>query len=373
MQNEVDITIIGAGVVGLAIASELAGIYRKVYVLEKNESFGLEQSSRNSEVIHSGIYNEKDWLKTRLCLEGNALLYEICTENGIGHARCGKLIVATERWEEEQLHKTFAQGIANGATLKMVTQQELSRIEPDVKATAAFYSPGTGIIDSHGLMMYFHSRARGKGAQLAYRTPVTSIERTGNGYNISVQNGNQVFSFHTSILINCAGLYCDTVAAMTGIDTLCEGYTVYYSKGEYYSVAGGKSKFIRGLVYPVPIPYMCGIHVCLDIERRLRLGPFDYLVDSIDYRVDGTHREEFIGSSIMKALPFIQPDDLEPESAGIQAKLFKPGEPERDFIIRHEDDRGLPGLINLIGINSPGLTSSPAIARYVRDIVRNIL
>ena len=373
MQNEVDITIIGAGVIGLAIASELARPGLKVYILEKNESFGLEQSSRNSEVIHAGIYYERDSLKARLCLEGNALLYQLCAQNGIGHVHCGKLMIATDKNENAELYKTFDNGINNGVRLKMLTQHEIAQIEPNVKAIAAFHSPATGIIDSYGLLMYYQSSAREKGAQLIYKAAVTAIEKNQTGYTVAGEDSVQGFSFTTSILINCAGLNSDRVAEMAGIDTKQENYTVNYSKGEYYSVSGGKSKLINGLIYPVPVPYMCGIHVCLDIERRFRFGPYDYPVDNIDYRVDSSNRSVFENSSIVKALPFIKPEDLEPESAGIQAKLFKPGQAERDFIIRHEIDRGLPGLINLVGINSPGLTSSPAIAKYVSRLVHDML
>lgn len=373
MQNEVDIAIIGAGVVGLAIAAELAKPGLKIYILEKNESFGLEQSSRNSEVIHAGIYYAQDSLKARLCREGNELLYRICAQNNITYIPCGKLIIATDKDEEAILQKTFQNGINNGVPLTMLTHDGIAKIEPHVQATSAFHAPTTGIIDSYGLMMYFHSRAREKGAQLAYRTEVQAIERSEKGYTVTVSSSDQRFSFSTSILINCAGLYSDKIASMAGVDIEREHYVINHSKGEYYSVAGGKSKYINGLIYPVPVPYMVGIHVCLDTERRLRLGPNDYPVDKLDYSIDNSHRDSFINSSIMKALPFIQPSDLEPESTGIQAKLVKPGGSARDFIIRHEEDKGLSGLIDLVGIDSPGLTSSPAIARYVNDIVRELL
>jgi len=372
MPDVADITIIGAGVVGLAVASQLAGADRDVYLLEKNETFGQEQSSRNSEVIHSGIYSKKDTLKTELGLEGNRLTYEICQNNGIPHKRCGKMFVAVNDIEAEILENLYKNGLDNGIPLKMLSRNEMRQLEPNVKAMAAFLSPTSGIVDSHALMRYFLGRARDNGAQIIYRAEVTGIEKVAEGYRVRVDDPSGGTVFMTRVLINCAGLHSDRIAAMAGINIEEAGYRLHWGKGEYYNVGGGKNRLINSLIYPVPMSIGPGIHVCLDVDWRLRLGPFFYYVDEIDYRIDDSRKNIFLKSSIMQSLSLIEPSDLEPESSGIMAMLYGEGEPVSDFVIRHEYDRGLPGFINLIGIDSPGLTASPAIARYVKHLVNEI-
>ena len=367
--NTVDITIIGVGIIGAAIASQVARKDREVYLLEKNEGFGQEQSSRNSEVIHAGIYYEKDSLKTKMCLEGNNLLYELCESKGIAHQRCGKIILSTNLAEDTELEKLYKRGQENGVPLKMLSRREMTQLEPNLRGTAAFLSPTTGIVDSYSLMIYFLGRARNKGAQIVYKTEATAIEKTSYGYKVRVKSASEDISLTTRFLINCAGLHSDKVAGMAGIDIDKSMYKLHLCKGEYYSVTGGKNKLTNRLIYPVPTAIGVGIHVCLDINWRLRLGPHFYYVNEIDYKVDDSRKGAFLESSIMKALPFIEPSELEPETSGIAAKLQGPGESPRDFVIRHEYDRGLPGFINLVGIESPGLTSSPAIARYVDQLI----
>jgi L-2-hydroxyglutarate oxidase LhgO len=376
MQSNVDITIIGAGVVGLAIAAQVARQNRTVYVLEKNEKFGMETSSRHSGVIHSGIYYPYGSLKAKLCVEGNQLLYEICERSGIGYKKLGKLIVASSDEEAEQLQQLQERGVHNGAkNLRMLSKKEMKSLEPNVEGVAALLSPWTGIVDAYGLMQHFIAGAKDGGAQIAYKTMVTGIDRVSNGYEVTVkENGNKGFSFVTKVLINCAGLYCDKIAELAGIDIAKAGYRLYYCKGEYFSVGNGKNRMVQRLIYPVPEHKVTGvgIHVTLDLEGRMRLGPSVEYVDSIDYGVDTRHKEAFYKSA-KKMLPFIEYEDLEPEMAGVRPKLQGPGEDIRDFVIRDESDRGLPGFINLIGIESPGLTASPAIARYVREIVENVI
>jgi L-2-hydroxyglutarate oxidase LhgO len=376
MKFKSDITIIGAGVVGLAIAAQLAHRDRVVYVLEKNERFGQETSSRHSGVIHSGIYYPYGSLKAKLCVEGNRLLYELCQKHGIGHKRLGKLIVAASDEETGQLQELKAKGQRNGAVgLQLISRSELKKLEPNVEGIAALLSPSTGIIDSHALMEHFVARARDGGAEIAYRKKVVGIEKVSNGYKITVEEDDKgKFSFTTRILINCASLYCDKIAGLAGIDIARAGYRLHYCKGEYFSVGGGKSKLVKRLIYPVPEvkDTGLGVHVTLDLEGRMRLGPNTQYVDSIDYSVDSSHKKSFYDSA-KRMLPFIEYADLEPEMAGIRPKLQGPGEDVKDFVIRDERDKGLPGFINLIGIESPGLTSSPAIARYVASIVKDIL
>lgn len=373
MSYRADITIIGAGVIGLAIASQVAREGREVYVLEKNEAFGQEQSSRNSEVIHAGIYYEKDSLKTKMCLEGNALLYELCERNGIAYQRCGKIIVATNDVEAEALEKLYKTGKDNGIPLRMLSRKETSQLEPNMRGITAFFSPTTGIVDSYALMRYFLGKARENGAQIAYKVKVTAIEKVSDGYEVTVEEPAGDYSFMTRVVINCAGLYSDKVAEMTGINIDEANYKLHWCKGEYYSVSSDKNKLINRLIYPVPMAISVGVHVCLDANWRLRLGPLFYYVDEINYRVDDSRKKDLVNSSMMRALPFIEPSDLDPESAGIMAMLQGEREGFRDFVIRHEEARGLPGFINLLGIDSPGLTASPAIARYVSHLANEIL
>ncbi len=373
MSEIIDITIIGAGVTGLAIASEVARKSRDVYLLEKNDTFGQEQSSRSSEVIHAGIYYAPDSLKTRFCIEGNRILYEMGDKLGIPSIRCGKIFIAWDDEEVEMLEDLFYNGINNGLPLKMLSQAELYKKEPHVKGLAAFLSPTSGIIDSHALMRYFVLKAREKEARIVYRAEVTGIEKVHDGYRLQVEYPDGEDFLDTRIVINCGGIYSDRIAELAGIDIDSAGYRLYFTKGEFYSVGGGKNRMINTLVYPTPQHLGPGIHVCLDVEKRLRLGPLFNYVDQVDYSVDESNREIFEESTIMKSLPFITPEDIAPESAGIMGVLYGHGEGVNDFIIEHEDDRGLPGFINLIGIDSPGLTASPAIGRYVAGMVDRIL
>lgn len=374
--HKADVTIIGAGVVGLAIAAHLASPGKAVYILEKNERFGQETSSRHSGIIHSGIYYPQGSLKARLCIEGNRLLYELCQRQGIGCSRLGKLIVASNEEEIKQLQELQEMGKRNGAEgLRMLSRSEMKNLEPNVEGVAALLSPSTGIIDANALMGYFAARAKEGGAEIAYRKKVVGIEKVADGYQVTVEEGDiERFSFTTNILINCAGLQSDKMAELAGIDIVKAGYKLHYCKGEYFSVGGGKNKLVKRLIYPVPEPKVTGlgVHITLDLDGRMRLGPSAEYVDSIDYTVDSGHKEAFYNSA-KKMLPFIEYDDLEPEMAGIRPKLQGPEDDVRDFVIRDESDKGLPGLINLLGIESPGLTSTPAIGRYVAGLVKGIL
>ena len=375
MSHRADITIIGAGVIGLGIAAQVARQNREVYVLEKNETFGHEISSRHSGIIHSGIYYPEGSLKAKLCVAGNRTLYELCERFGIGHRRLGKLIVATRDEEAAELQTLLERGQRNGAEgLRMLSKREMKELEPNAEGVAAILSPSTGIIDSHALMKYFITKARDRGAQIAYQTKVIEIEKIADGYKVTVEDSTGRFSFTTRLLINCAGLYCDKVAELAGIDIIKAGYQLHFCKGEYFSVGGGKNRLVKRLIFPVPPPKVTGvgIHVTFDLEGRMRLGPSIQYVDSIDYAVDIQNKQLFY-DSVKGFLPFIEYDDLEPEMAGIRPKLQGPGEDIRDFVIREESAKGLPGFVNLIGIESPGLTASPAIAEYVGSLVGELL
>ena len=375
MQHIADITIIGAGVVGLAIAAQVASKDRQVYVLERNETFGQEISSRHSGVIHSGIYYPEGTLKAKLCVAGNHILYQLCPRNGIGYKRLGKLIVATSDEEAGELETLLERGNSNGAQgLRILSRQELKELEPNIEGVAAILSPATGIIDSHALMKYFIAQASCEGAQIAYRTEVVGIEKVADGYQVTVKDSEGEFPFITRVLINCAGLNSDKVAELAGIDITSAGYKLHYCRGEYFSVGNSKNRLVNRLIFPVPPPKVTGvgIHISLDLDGRMRLGPSIHYVDSIDYTVTSEHKQLFY-DSVRRFLPFIEYDDLEPEMAGIRPKLQGPGEDIKDFVIRDEGDKGLPGFINLVGIESPGLTAAPAIAEYVAGLVGELL
>ena len=375
MQDIADITIIGAGVVGLAIAAQVASKDRQVYVLERNETFGQEISSRHSGVIHSGVYYLEGTLKAKLCLAGNHILYQLCQRGSIGYKRLGKLIVATSDEEAGELETLLERGNSNGAQgLRILSRQELKELEPNIEGVSAILSPSTGIIDSHALMKYFIAQASCEGAQIAYRTEVVGIEKVADGYQVTVKDSEGEFHFITRVLINCAGLNSDKVAELAGIDITNAGYKLHYCRGEYFSAGSGKNKLVNRLIFPVPPPKVTGvgIHISLDLDGRMRLGPSIHYVDSIDYTVTSEHKQLFY-DSVRRFLPFIENDDLEPEMAGIRPKLQGPGEDIKDFVIRDEGDKGLPGFINLVGIESPGLTAAPAIAEYVAGLVRELL
>lgn len=375
MSHKADITIIGAGVVGLAIAAQVASQDREVYVLEKNETFGLEISSRQSGVIHSGIYYPEGSLKAKMCVAGNRILYELCERYGIGHRRLGKLIVATSDEETGELQTLLERGQRNGAEgLRILSKREMRELEPNIEGVAAILSPSTGVIDSYALMKYFIAKAKDGGVQIAYQTKVVGIEKVADGYKVTVEDGTGKFSFTTRLLINCAGLHCDKVAELAGIDIAKAGYKLHYCKGEYFSISSSKSTLVKRLIYPVPPPKVTGvgIHLTFDLEGRMRLGPSIHYVDSIDYAVDNQHKQLFY-DSVRRFLPSIEYDDLEPEMAGIRPKLQEPGGDIKDFVIRDESDKGLPGFINLIGIESPGLTACPAIAKYVWGSIEELV
>ncbi len=372
MLYKTDITIIGAGIIGLAIAAQVAENERGVYVLEKNDTFGQEISSRTSEVIHAGIYYPEGSLKAKTCVEGNAILYELCDKYGIAHKRLGKIIIATNDVECEGLEMLLQRGRKNGAKdLKLLSKGELKRLEPNIEGIAALLSPSTGIIDSHALMKYFVEKAKDRGAKIAYRAKVAEIEKLNDGYKVTVKDPNGDFSFVTEVLINSAGLNSDKIAEMVGIDITKAGYKIHYCKGEYFSINPNKHGLVKRLVYPAPNLKGAGlgIHITLDLEGKMRLGPNARYVDKIDYAVDESQKQAFY-HSVKRFLPFIEHLDLEPDFAGIRPKLQGMGEDFRDFVIKHEYERGLSGFINLLGIESPGLTSSVAISKYVASLVK---
>jgi len=372
--DKVDIIVIGAGAVGLAIGAAVADKEKELYILEKEEVYGQGTSSRNSEVIHAGIYYPSNTLKADLCVKANPMIYDICEKNKVPYKRCGKLIVANGETETKQLEGIIKHAKSIGARdLEMIDKDRIHELEPNVKADAAILSPSTGIMDAHGLMDHFHREARRKAGSdpVVLDTEVTGIKRTKDGYIVEMVSGGEPFEIESRVVINSAGLYADKVAAMTGIDIDKEGYRIHWSKGEYFSLTGKPPALM--LVYPPPPQDAAslGIHSVPDLTGRLKFGPNAFYVDEINYAVES--KKEPFWRDVVKYFPTVGLDDLHPEMAGIRAKLQGPGDPVRDFVIRHEEDKGLPGFINLVGIESPGLTSSPAIAEMVEGMVKEYL
>jgi L-2-hydroxyglutarate oxidase LhgO len=373
--NDSDVTIIGAGVVGLAIAEKISGSCKNLFVIEKHSTFGQETSSRNSEVIHAGIYYPCGSLKAKLCVEGKELLYNYCEKYRIPFRRCGKLIVATSEDEIAVIEGVKETASKNGVDdLIVVDKDEIQEMEPAIFALKALYSPSTGIIDSHSLMKQFETNTINNGGQIVYGSEVISIRRIDKGYEITLNDADgKVYSFTSGIVINSAGLESDIVAGMAGIKD--DDLKIMFCKGEYFRINPPKNRLLKRLIYPVPHPKLehIGVHVTVDLSGGVKLGPdVKYLESNVyDYKLTPSKQEAFFLAA-KKFLPFLEPDDIAPEMAGIRPKLQKPGEQIRDYYIMEESQRGLPGFINLIGMESPALTSSIAIAGYVYNMVERI-
>jgi len=365
MLTEIGVAVIGAGVIGLATARELAQGKKGIFVFEKNRTFGLETSSRNSEVIHAGLYYPEDSLKAKLCVEGKNLLYKLCNEHSIAYKKSGKIIVATDESEIGWLEELYEQGRKNDVDdLALLSGTEVKRLEPNVEARVGLLSPSSGVFDSHSLLEFLYSQARENGAEFVFGTDVIGIERAGTRYKVEIKDRDGISAFVAHIVVNCAGLNSDKIAQSAGIDIAKSSYKLHYCKGEYFSLDSKYRNLVSRLIYPVPEQAGHGIHWRQAVDGRVLLGPSAHYVEAIDYSVDETYKQYFYNSA-KRFLPFIELEDLAPESAGIRAKLQGPGDDFRDFVITHEEKAGFPGLINLIGIESPGLTAAPAIARYV--------
>ncbi len=363
--EKVDIAIIGAGVIGLAIAKELSEKHRHktIVVIEKAPKYGLETSSRNSEVIHSGIYYPVNMLKTSLCIEGNALLYEYCDKYRVAHNPIGKLIIASDHNDAAGLEKVQEQGRLNDIKLKVLTERQIQLEEPSIAAELGLFIKHTGIIDSHDYLNSLYYLGNQNGVHYLFNSGMIDIQYDGNAYIIETP----VEKIKAELVINAAGLYSDQIPARLGIDIDSAGYRLHTCKGEYFKI--NRRVNINHLVYPTPDRYGLGIHLTKDINGSLRLGPNAYYVDEIDYSITDARKEEFYAAA-KRYLPFLAIDDLTPDFAGVRPKLQAFGETQtKDFVIHEETDKGLPGLVNLIGIESPGLTSSLAIARYVNSII----
>ena len=366
--NDVEVIVAGAGVIGLAIARTLALAGRDVMVLETADAFGTVTSSRNSEVIHAGIYYPRGSLKARLCVSGRDKLYEYCEAHGVPHRRCGKLIVATTVDQLGELEKIKAAAAANGVDLEQLSAQQALALEPKLRCTGALLSPATGIVDSHSYMLALLGEAERHDATLVCESPVTAARLEGDGISVSV-NGGQT-KLRARMLINSAGLGAPGLAAK--IEGFPEAFVprAYLAKGNYFMLAG-RSPFSR-LVYPVPEPGGLGVHLTLDLAGRARFGPDVQWVESMDYAVDPSRGDRFYGE-VRKYWPGLQDGALEPAYSGMRPKISAPGAPNADFRIEGASTHGVASVINLFGIESPGLTASLAIADEVAALARAAL
>jgi L-2-hydroxyglutarate oxidase LhgO len=312
------------------------------------------------------MYYPTGSLKARLCVEGNRHLYEFCRTHRVPHRRTGKIITATTEEELPALHELLARGRANGVVLQMLDADDVRSLEPQVRSVGALFSPATGIVSAHGFMDALLQRVRQSGALFQPRSELVGVEPATGGWRLTVRGDGGTETFTAEWVVNAAGLEADRVAALAGIDVDAAGYRQHFWKGSYFAVRPGKSEIVSRLVYPVPGHLSLGVHAVVGLDGRLRFGPdAEYLPDrSVDYRVDEKKRTAF-AASVRRLVPDIYDDDLSPDMAGIRAKLQAPGQPVRDFVVAHEAARGKPGLVNLIGIDSPGLTSALAIAEDV--------
>lgn len=368
MSEKIDCAVIGAGVVGLAIARGLALAGREVVIIEAEEAFGTHTSSRNSEVIHAGIYYPTNSLKARLCVPGRHALYRYCAAHDVDHKRIGKLIVATGPDQIAGLGKYRQQAEINGVDdLQTLTVNEIGELEPEVRAVAGFLSPSTGIVDSHGLMLAFLGDAEARGASLAVASPVDSGAVTSDGIALNV-GGSEAMTIICNTVVNSAGLNAQSVArTITGIPPQTIPPT-YYAIGHYYTLSG-KAPFTR-LVYPVARQDWLGVHVTVDLGGVVKFGPDFSWIDRIDYRFDENRTAAFY-EAIRRYYPGLKDGALQPGYTGIRPKITGKGEPAADFVIQGPRDHGIKGLVNLYGIESPGLTSSLAIADYVAELLKN--
>jgi len=364
---DADVAIVGTGVVGLAIARTLATT-ASVIMLEKNARPGLETSSRNSGVIHAGIYYPSDSLKTRLCIQGRALLYRYCERHQIPHQRCGKLIVATTASEEASLLRLQKQASANGVALQWWDQARAQREESALRTSAALFSPDSGIIDTTAYMLQLAADAQRHGADIVTHCSVERIVPRPDGFEIATRSGGIAHTLRVKQLVNAAGLHAQTLAQYTdGLDPH-HIPPLYRCKGDYFRYA--KATPFRHLIYPIADKNAAGlgIHATLDLQGSLRFGPDVEYTDADSLAVNENKRELFC-NAIQRYFPTLNADDLVPEYAGIRPKLQAPGAAFCDFAISSAHNHGIAGLVNLFGIESPGLTASLAIADHVGSLL----
>lgn len=359
---EFECVVIGAGVIGLAAARALALAGHEVVVVERAATIGFETSSRNSEVIHAGLYYPPGSLKARSCVAGRQRLYAYCCEHGVPHARIGKLIVATSQAEIAGLEKIAATARANGVDdLEWLDRVQARRLEPTLQCEAALLSPSTGIIDSHALMLAYQGEAEAAGAIVVLRTPVLSGAVHNDGFALAI-GGEEPATIRCRFLINAAGLHAPALAgALEGIppETIPPAF---FCRGVYFTLSGTAP--FRRLIYPVPVAGGLGVHITLDLAGQARFGPDVEWIPSIDYTVDPA-RGDALYAAVRNYWPGLRDGALQPGYAGIRPKISGAGEPAADFLVQGREMHGVPGLVNLYGIESPGLTASLELADEV--------
>ena len=359
--DQVECVVIGAGVVGLAVARALAQSGHEVMVLESASAIGTGTSSRNSEVIHAGIYYPKDSLKARLCVQGKRLLYDYCAERGIGHRRCGKLLVATAPEQVPQLHGIKARAELNGVhDLQLLSSTQARAMESELLCNAAIFSPSTGIVDSHALMLALQGDIENDGGMVVLNSPLAHADCTPAGICLTTVDGTQLLAKR---VVNAAGLQAPALAArFTGLAPQ-HVPRAWFAKGNYFTLAG-RAPFSH-LIYPVPQPGGLGVHLTLDLGGQAKFGPDVQWVDSAeDLSVDPARGDVFY-AEVRKYWPALEDGALIAGYAGIRPKIHGPGQADCDFLIEGQAEHGVPGLVNLFGIESPGLTSALAIGEYL--------
>lgn len=365
--------VIGAGVVGLAVARALAQSGREVVVVEQATAIGTGVSSRNSEVIHGGLYYEPGSLKARLCVRGKALLYDFCQSHGVAHRRCGKLVVATDEAQRPGLESIAQRACANGVPIRRLNGAEARALEPALRCCAALLSPSTGIVDSHGLMLGLQGDLEAAGGMVALGSAFAGAQVTTDGLLVRVRSGaDDLTELRAREVVNAAGLHaCAVARSIRGLDP-AQVPQAHYAKGSYFALAG-RAPF-RHLIYPAPQDAWLGVHLTLDLGGQARFGPDHEWLDlsdpqAIDYRVEPERATAFY-AEIRRYWPALPDESLRPDYSGVRPKIHGPGEPAPDFRIDGPARHGVPGLVNLFGIESPGLTSALAIGDYVEQLLR---
>lgn len=358
----VDCVVVGAGVIGLAVARALALSGREVIVLEASEAIGTETSSRNSEVIHAGIYYPAGSLMARTCVAGKKALYNYCRERGVAFSNCGKLIVATSAEESTRLAAIKARAEVNGVLdMRFLSGAEARSLEPNLACESALLSPSTGIIDSHGFMLALQGDAENAGAVIVFLSPVLGGRVVNGDVELDI-GGVEAMSLRCQLVVNAAGLHAPNLARRIEGMPAQHVPTPFYAKGNYFTLSG-RSPFSR-LIYPVPVPGGLGVHLTIDLGGQARFGPDVEWIDRIDYNVD-PHRAEQFYAAVRRYWPGLREGALQPGYAGIRPKIVPPGTAAQDFVVQGRETHGITSLINLFGIESPGLTAALALADEV--------
>jgi D-amino-acid oxidase len=371
---EADVAVVGGGVVGLACAAALAAAGRSVCLLERRSAFALEGTTHSSEVVHAGLYYPEGSRKAVLCVRGRELLYERCARLRIPHRVLGKLVVAVEAGELAALEALAERGRHNGAPgLEILSGRRVRELEPwVVAACAALHSPRTGIVDAHALALSYAAEAEAAAAALLVGAEVVGLAARAGGFELEVRRADGAGErLRAAAVVNAAGLGAEALARAAGLDLDACGYRIHLVKGSYFALAPGAPLRLGRLVYPLPAGPGLGIHATLDLGGRLRFGPDAEPVAAPDYGVDPGRADAFV-RAVRRYLPACEPGWLAPESAGVRTRRARPDEPFADFAVAEESARGLPGLVNLIGIDSPGLTAAPALAEEVARLLGSL-